>query len=158
MMGVFYTFHLKDLEMSSAIFDCPDMSAFTGLGYLGLEVMGQSVGGDRSVLACKVVGEDWWCRQCGGEGVVRDTVIRFGSRTLRVVPHNLACECTPLPLPAVCSRVASQHECSGRSTCEALVRGGALGAGGPGDPPSDGSTHRGGLGRVMKHCQCRDLR
>ena len=38
--------------------------------------MGQRVGGDRTVLACKVVGEDRWCRQCGGEGVVRDTVIR----------------------------------------------------------------------------------
>ena len=38
--------------------------------------MGQRVGGDRTVLACKVVGEDRWCRQCGGEGVVRDTVVR----------------------------------------------------------------------------------
>ena len=38
--------------------------------------MGQRVGGDRTVLACKVVGEDRWCRQCGGEGIVRDTVIR----------------------------------------------------------------------------------
>ena len=38
--------------------------------------MGQRVGDDRTVLACKVVGEDRWCRQCGGEGVVRDTVVR----------------------------------------------------------------------------------
>ena len=38
--------------------------------------MGQRVGDDRTVLACKVVGEDRWCRQCGGEGIVRDTVIR----------------------------------------------------------------------------------
>ena len=62
--------------MSNATFDCPDLSAFTGLDDLGLEVMGQRVGGDRTVLACKVVGEDRWCRQCGGEGIVRDTVIR----------------------------------------------------------------------------------
>ena len=62
--------------MSNTTFDRPDLSAFTGLDGLGLEVMGQSVGGDRTVLACKVVGEDRWCRQCGGEGVVRDTVIR----------------------------------------------------------------------------------
>ena len=62
--------------MSNAAFGRPDLSAFTGLDDLGLEVMGQRVGGDRSVLACKVVGEDRWCRQCGGEGVVRDTVIR----------------------------------------------------------------------------------
>ena len=38
--------------------------------------MGQRVGGSRTFLACKVVSEDRWCRQCGGEGVVRDTVIR----------------------------------------------------------------------------------
>ena len=62
--------------MPHTIFDRPDLSAFTGLDDLGLEVMGQRVGGDRTVLACKVVGEDRWCRQCGGEGIVRDTVIR----------------------------------------------------------------------------------
>ena len=62
--------------MSNATFDCPDLSAFTGLDDLGLEVMGQRVGDDRTVLACKVVGEDRWCRQCGCEGVARDTVIR----------------------------------------------------------------------------------
>ena len=62
--------------MANATFDCPDLSAFTGLDDLGLEVIGQRVGDDRTVLACKVVGEDRWCRQCGGEGVVRDTVVR----------------------------------------------------------------------------------
>ena len=70
------TVHLKDLDMSNATFDRPDLSAFTGLDDLGLEVIGQRVGDDRTVLACKVVGEDRWCRQCGGEGVVRDTVVR----------------------------------------------------------------------------------
>ena len=44
--------------MSNATFDRPDLSAFTRLDDLGLEVMGQRVGGDRTVLACKVVGED----------------------------------------------------------------------------------------------------
>ena len=62
--------------MANATFDRPDLSAFTGLDDLGLEVLGQRVGDDRTVLACKVVGEDRWCRQCGGEGVVRDTVVR----------------------------------------------------------------------------------
>ena len=47
-----------------------------GLDGLGLEVMGQSVGGGRTVLACKVVGEDRWCRRCGYQGEARDTVIR----------------------------------------------------------------------------------
>ena len=62
--------------MPNTTFDRPDLSTFTRLDDLGLEVTGQRVGGDRTVLACKVVGEDRWCRQCGGEGVVRDTVIR----------------------------------------------------------------------------------
>ena len=62
--------------MPNTTFDRPDLSAFTRLDGLGLEVTRQRVGGDRTVLACKVVGEDRWCRQCGGEGVVRDTVIR----------------------------------------------------------------------------------
>ena len=75
-----------------------------------------------------------------------------------MAPHHLARECTSLPVPDVCSRVASKHERSGRSTREALARSGALGAGGPGGPPSDGGIHRRGLGRVMEHCQYRDLR
>ena len=62
--------------MPNTTFDRPDLSTFTRLDDLGLEVTGQRVGGDRTILACKVVGEDRWCRQCGGEGVVRDTVIR----------------------------------------------------------------------------------
>ena len=62
--------------MPNTTFDRPDLSAFTRLDDLGLEVTRQRVGGDRTILACKVVGEDRWCRQCGGEGVVRDTVIR----------------------------------------------------------------------------------
>ena len=102
--------------------------------------MGQRVGGDRSVLACKVVGEDQWCQQCGGEYVVRDTVIRLGSRTLRVVPHDRACERAPLPVPRVCSRVASQHERSDRSTREALACGGALCAEGCGRSSCDGGA------------------
>ena len=145
--------------MSNATFDRPDLSAFTGLDDLGLEVMGQRVGGDRTVLACKVVGEDRWCRQCGGEGVVRDTVVRrlahepYGWRPtiLHVSVRRYRC-------PDVCSRVASKHECSGRSAREALARGGALGAHWAGRSSFDGGAHRRRIGRVMEHCQYRDLR
>ena len=49
--------------MSNATFDRPDLSPLMGLDDLGLEVMGQRVGGDRTVLACKVVGGYRWCRQ-----------------------------------------------------------------------------------------------
>ena len=84
----------------------------------------------------------------------------LGSRTLRVAPYDLACERAPLPVPDVCSRVASKHECSGRSTREALTLGGALGAGGPGGPPSDGGAHLPGSRRVLEYRQhrCPDRR
>ena len=84
----------------------------------------------------------------------------LSSRTLRVAPHDLARERAPLPLPDVCSRVASKHEPSGRSTREALTLGGALGAGGPGGPPSDGGAYRPGPGCVLEYRQhrCPDRR
>ena len=80
------------------------------------------------------------------------------SRTLRVAPHDRARERAPLPVPRVRSRVAPRHEPSGRPACQALACGGALGADRPGGPPSDGGAHRPGPGRVLEHCQYRDLR
>ena len=62
--------------MPNTTFDRPDLTTFTGLDSLGLEVTGQCIEADHAVLACRITGEDRWCRQCGGEGVVRDTVIR----------------------------------------------------------------------------------
>jgi transposase len=61
-----------------AIFACPDLTTFCRLDELGLEVVGQRLDPGRAVLACRVTpGEfDRWCRRCGAEGVVRDTVIR----------------------------------------------------------------------------------
>ena len=62
--------------MPNTIFDHPDLSAFTGLDGLGLEVMGQRIESDHAVLACRITGEDRWCRRCGCQGEARDTVIR----------------------------------------------------------------------------------
>ena len=62
--------------MPNTIFDRPDLSAFTGLDGLGLEVTGQRIESDHAVLACRVTGEDRWCRRCGCQGEARDTVIR----------------------------------------------------------------------------------
>ena len=76
MMGGSYTVHPKDLDMSNTIFDRPDLSAFTRLDDLGLEVTGQRMWPDRAVLACRIAGEDRWCRRCGCQGVARDTVVR----------------------------------------------------------------------------------
>ena len=47
--------------MPSTIFDRPDVSAFTRLDGLGLEVTDQSVEPDHVVLACRITGEDRWC-------------------------------------------------------------------------------------------------
>ena len=70
------TVHLKGLDMANTIFDRPDLSAFTRLDDLGLEVMGQRIEADHAVLACRITGEDRWCRQCGCQGISRDTVVR----------------------------------------------------------------------------------
>ena len=42
--GDCYTVHLKDLDMPNTIFDRPDLSAFTRLDDLGLEVTGSACG------------------------------------------------------------------------------------------------------------------
>ena len=62
--------------MPDATFTRPDLTTFTRLDGLGLEVTGQLLEPDRSVLACRVVEPDDWCRRCGCQGVPRDTVSR----------------------------------------------------------------------------------
>lgn len=88
--------------MSDATFTHPDLTTFTRLDDLGLEVTGQLLKPDRAVLACRVVEPDDWCRRCGCQGVPRDTVTRelahepFGWRptTLLVTVRRYRCsEC-----------------------------------------------------------------
>ena len=62
--------------MANTIFDRPDLSVFTRLDDLGLEVTGQRMLPDHAVLACRITGEDRWCRRCGCQGISRDTVVR----------------------------------------------------------------------------------
>jgi transposase len=62
--------------VSDATFACPDLTTFTRLDGLGLEVTGQRLEPDRAVLACRVVEADRWCRRCGCEGAARDSVVR----------------------------------------------------------------------------------
>ncbi len=62
--------------MLHATFTRPDLTTFTRLGELGLEVVGQHVERQRAVLACRVVDADDWCHRCGSQGVPRDTVVR----------------------------------------------------------------------------------
>lgn len=62
--------------MHHATFARPDLTTFTRLDELGLEVVGQYLEPKRAVLACRVVDPDQWCRQCGCEGVPCGTVVR----------------------------------------------------------------------------------
>ena len=51
--------------MPNTTFDRPDLSAFTRLDDLGLELTGQRMWSDHAVLACRIAGADRWCRRCG---------------------------------------------------------------------------------------------
>lgn len=62
--------------MLDATFAAPDLTTFTGLDDLGLQAVGQCLLPDRAVLACRVAAEDRWCRRCGCEGRVRDSIVR----------------------------------------------------------------------------------
>ncbi len=85
--------------MLDATFATPDLTTFTGLGDLGLEVTGQRLEPDLAVLACRVLEPDDWCHRCGCLGVARDTVLRrlahapFGWRptTLLVTVRRYRC-------------------------------------------------------------------
>lgn len=54
----------------------PCLDEFCRLDRLGLSVVGQHVGPDHTVLACRVVDAGDECPGCGGAGVVKDTVTR----------------------------------------------------------------------------------
>ncbi|MGY4646547.1 ISL3 family transposase [Mycobacterium sp. URHB0021] len=84
---------------SGAGFACADVTTFCRLDELGLEVTGQRLRPDRAVLACRLTDEDRWCRWCGEQGSVRDSVTRqlahepFGWRptTLLVTVRRYRC-------------------------------------------------------------------
>ena len=61
-------------------FTRPDLSTFCRLDELGLVVTGQRLDPGRAVLACRIVeqpdSDEQWCRRCGCEGSLRDTVTR----------------------------------------------------------------------------------
>ena len=86
--------------MLHATFAAPDLTTFCRLDELGLEAVGQQLEPDRAVIECRVVDADPWCRRCGAEGIMRDTVTRrlahepFGHRstTLLVRVRRYRCE------------------------------------------------------------------
>ena len=62
--------------MADVTFTRPDLDTFAGVDGLGLVITGQRIEVGRAVLACRVIEPDPWCRRCGGEGRVRDSVVR----------------------------------------------------------------------------------
>lgn len=76
MMGVLTQPVTKDLDMVHATFTTPDLTSFAGPDGLVLRVVSQRLESGRAVLACRVVEPDDWCRGCGCQGAVQDTVTR----------------------------------------------------------------------------------
>ena len=112
--------------MDHATFVRPDLTTFCRLDELGLEAVGQRVEPDRAVIQCRVLEPDPWCRECGAEGVPRDTVIRrlahepFGHRptTLMVRVRRYRC--------VTCRRTWRQDTSKG--TADGLVDSGVYAA------------------------------
>ena len=137
--------------MPNTTFDRPDLSAFTRLDDLGLEVTGQRIWPDRAVLACRIVGEDRWCRRCGCQGVARDMVIRrpahepYGWRPtiVHVSVRRYRCQ--------GCSHVWRQDMSQAADPRAKLSRAAARWApAGRGRSSSDGGAYRSGPGCVLE--------
>lgn len=144
--------HPEDLDVPAATFCSPDLTTFTRLNELGLVVVGRQVTARRPLLECRVVAgdDDAFCRRCGAEGVVRDSVTRnAGARAVRVATHDLAGAGAPVPLLGMPACVARGHLGGGAAAGEAVPSGGALGAGWPGRRTPDRSPPGRGSGRGL---------
>ncbi|MEX5300209.1 transposase [Kocuria sp. CPCC 205292] len=75
-MGIPASIHPENLGVPDAAFACPDLTTLVRLDELDLDVVGQRLESDRSVLALRVVEAEQWCRRCGCQGLPRDTVVR----------------------------------------------------------------------------------
>ena len=62
--------------MHHATFQPADLTTFCRLDELGLTAIGQRFEPGKVVLECRVNEPDPWCRRCGAEGTLRDTVTR----------------------------------------------------------------------------------
>jgi len=64
----------KDLDVPHTTFTTPDLTTFCRLDELGLVAVGQLIEPNSAVIECRLAETDPWCRKCGAEGVVRDSV------------------------------------------------------------------------------------
>lgn len=62
--------------MDDSTFADPDLTTFCRLDRLGLQVTGQFIEPDRTILECCVSADDRCCAGCGERGVPRDTLLR----------------------------------------------------------------------------------
>lgn len=95
--------------MPHATFTRPNLTTFTRLDELGLEVVGQQIESKRAVLACRVVEPDQWCRRCGCEGTPRGTVVR------RLAHEPFGWRPTSCSSPCVATAAASAGMCGVRT-------------------------------------------
>lgn len=112
--------------MPDATFCAPDLTTLCRLDELGLLVTGQRLEPDRAVLECRVepTAGDEFCRRCGAQGSVRDTVTRrlahlpvgWRPTTLLVRIRRYAC--------AACKRVWRQDTTRAAEPRAKLSRGG----------------------------------
>ncbi len=102
MMGVVHAAYREDLNVFNATLTACDLTSFCRLDELGLEATAQAVTVSGEVLECQIAEQDQWCRHCGGQGQVRETITRplahepFGWRPtlLRVRVRRYRCrEC-----------------------------------------------------------------
>ena len=112
--------HAKDLDVFHATFSSPDLTVFCRLDELGLEVIGQRIEADRAWLECRIVDPDDFCRGCGVQALVRDTVTRrlahapFGHRptTLLVRVRRYRCATRPARRGCWTWSKAARNRCS----------------------------------------------
>ena len=110
--------------MPHSTFDAPCLTTFCRLDELGLEAVGQRLEPDRTVLECRVVAPDQWCRRCGCGGVPRDTVVRrlahapFGHRPTTLLIRVRRYKCSG------CARVWRQDTTTAAPQRAKISRGG----------------------------------
>ena len=107
--------------MADVTFTRPDLDTFAGVDGLGLVITGQRIEVGRAVLACRVIEPDPWCRRCGGEGRVRDSVdASAGACAIWLAANGIGGYSPPVPLPRMRDGVASGHHRRGRAAGQAV--------------------------------------
>ncbi|CCH74824.1 hypothetical protein BN11_4820023 [Nostocoides australiense Ben110] len=106
-------------DAPDATFTSPDLTVFTGLDHLGLEVTGHPVKTQNAVQACRVVEPDDWCHRCGEQGVARGKRCSDSWRMCRSGGDRRCCwsRCvaTGAPGEVMCGvRTPRRRRCRGR--------------------------------------------